>query len=255
PFIAMLAANMRHAGIVRIDHILGFLRQFWVPAGAPGRDGAYVSFPLETLLAITAIESERARCTIVGEDLGTVPEGLRERLARSNVLSYRVLWFEKDGESFRPPERYPPLSVSCLSSHDLPTFIGWRQGRDIQIDEATGRLGADSVAASLAERRREEQSLREAMQRTGLQAGDSDCDLMAAAHEFIAQSGSALVLVQADDLGEETEPLNVPGTDRERPNWRRRQSGTISDLPHRGPTSRVIAAIKRGRARAARSGG
>jgi glycogen operon protein len=224
PFIAMLTANMRHAGVLRIDHILGFSRQFWVPQGSPGKDGAYVNFPLDVLLAITAIESHRARCTIIGEDLGTVPEGLRERLGGSDILSYRVLWFEKDGESFRPPDRYPPLSVSCLSSHDLPTFVGWRRGRDIEIDRETGRLGAEQVAPRQEARRREEQSLREAIRLAGLAAGESDSDLMAAAHELLAQAPSALVLVQADDLGEETEPLNVPGTDRERPNWRQRRA-------------------------------
>jgi len=249
PFIAMLAANMRHAGMLRIDHILGFSRQFWVPQGSPGKDGAYVSFPLDALLAVTAIESRRARCTIVGEDLGTVPEGLRERLASSNILSYRVLWFEKDGDSFRPPDRYPPLSVSCLSSHDLPTFVGWRQGRDIEIDRETARLSAELVATRLEARRREEQSLRDVMRLADLPAGESDGDLMAAAHELLAQTPSALVFVQADDLGEETEPLNVPGTDRERPNWRRRQSGAIADLPHRDLTRRVLAAVKRGRKR------
>ncbi len=249
PFIAMLTANMRHAGMLRIDHILGFSRQFWVPQGSPGKDGAYVSFPLDVLLAITAIESGRARCTIIGEDLGTVPEGLRERLASSDILSYRVLWFEKDGESFRPPNRYPPLSVSCLSSHDLPTFFGWRQGRDIEIDHETGRLAPEAVAMRLEGRRREEQSLRDVMRLADLPAGESDGDLMAAAHELLAQTPSALVFVQADDLCEETEPLNVPGTDRERPNWRRRQSRAIADLPRRDLTHRVLAAVKRGRKR------
>jgi glycogen operon protein len=247
PFIAMLAANMRHAGMLRIDHILGYSRQFWVPQGSPGKDGAYVNFPLDVLLAITAIESRRACCTIIGEDLGTVPEGLRERLAASDILSYRVLWFEKDGDSFRPPDRYPPLSVSCLSSHDLPTFVGWRRGRDIEIDRATGRLSADLVAIRRESRRREEQSLRDAIRLAGLPAGENDDDLMTAAHELLAQTPSALVLVQADDLGEETEPLNVPGTDRERPNWRRRHGGTIADLPRREVTARVVAAVKRGR--------
>jgi glycogen operon protein len=243
----MLAANMRHARVLRIDHVLGFARQFWVPAGAAGSDGAYVGFPLETLIAITAIESHLARCTIIGEDLGTVPEGLRRRLAAANILSYRVLWFEKDGEAFRPPDRYPRLSVSCLSSHDLPTFGGWRQGRDIEIDRETGRIKPEEVAARVAERRREERSLRETMQQADLQPGESDEEMMAAAHELLAQTPSALLLVQADDLLGETEPLNVPGTDCERPNWRRRQNGRIEDLPARDLTGRVIAAVKRGR--------
>ena len=247
PFIAVLAANVRHAGVLRVDHILGYARQFWVPEGAAGKDGAYVDFPLDVLLALTAIESRRARCTIIGEDLGTVPDGLRESMANSSILSYRVLWFEKDGERFRSPSHYSPLSVSCLSSHDLPTFVGWRRGRDIEIQRETGKLRPEEVAASLEARRREEQSLTETMQQEGLQVGGGDADLMAAAHELIARTPSAVVFVQADDLFGETEPLNVPGTDRERPNWRRRQKAPIETLAHRDLSRRVVAAVKRGR--------
>jgi glycogen operon protein len=247
PFIDVLAANMRHAGILRIDHILGYARQFWVPAGAPGGDGAYVEFPLDVLIAITAIESRRARCTVIGEDLGTVPDGLRDRLADARILSYRVLWFERDGETFRSPDRYPPLSASCVSSHDLPTFIGWRHGRDIHIERETGKLEAEAVAPRLARRRGEEQRLREAMERAQLQPGESDVDLMTAAHELIARTPSLLAFVQADDLFEEQEPINVPGTDRERRNWRRRHNGPIEAMPARDVARRVVAAVKRGR--------
>ena len=250
PLRAMLAANLRHAGVLRIDHILGFMRQFWVPAGAPGKDGAYVDFPLDTLIAIAAIESRRARCTIVGEDLGTVPDGLRQKLAGADILAYRVLWFEKDGDEFRMPERYPRLSVSCLSSHDLPTFMAWRRGRDIELDREMGRLKPEEVEGRRAERQREEQALRTAIERAGISAGQGDRGLMAAAHEFMAQAPSAVALIQADDLWEETEPLNLPGTDRERPNWRRRQSGSIEDLPDREAARQVVAAVRRGRSNA-----
>ncbi len=97
PMQAILAANMRSAAALRIDHILGFARQFWVPRGAEGKDGAYVRFPMDALIALTAIESQRNTCLIVGEDLGTVPDGLRQALHEANILSYRVLWFERDG--------------------------------------------------------------------------------------------------------------------------------------------------------------
>ncbi|HEX6094156.1 MAG TPA: 4-alpha-glucanotransferase, partial [Dongiaceae bacterium] len=247
PFIAILRANLRHAGLLRIDHILGYMRQFWVPDGAAGKDGAYVTFPLEELIAVTAIESHRARCTIIGEDLGTVPPGLRERLAHANILSYRVLWWERDGDSFLPPENYPPLSVSCLSSHDLPTFTGWRQRRDIEIRREVGQLDDASAAASKAARSKEEAALREALARQDISAGDSDAELLTAAHELLAETRSALVLVQADDLLAETEPLNVPGTDRERPNWRRRLSAPVCELASRPLAKQVAAAVKRGR--------
>jgi glycogen debranching enzyme GlgX/4-alpha-glucanotransferase len=247
PFRAILAANMRHAGMLRIDHILGFTRQFWIPQGATGRDGAYVEFPLDTFIAITAIESRRAKCTIVGEDLGTVPEGLRQRLAAASILSCRVLWFEKHGAEFCTPEHYPALSVSSLSSHDLPTFVGWTQGRDIDIDRQTGRLDARGAETRLAEREREAQHLRDALQSAGLQGGDNVLDLMADAHAFTARAPSALMTIQADDLWEETEPLNVPGTDGERANWRRRQRGAIDDLPGRELAQKVLAAVQKER--------
>ena len=247
PFIAMLRANMRHAGLLRIDHILGYMRQFWVPDGAAGKDGAYVTFPLEELIAVTAIESHRARCTIIGEDLGTVPPGLRERLAQANILSYRVLWWERDGDSFLPPENYPPLSVSCLSSHDLPTFAGWRQGRDIEIRREVGQLDDAAAVASTAARSKEEAALRQALAQQDIAAGDSDAELLTAAHELLAETRSALVLVQADDLLAETEPLNVPGTDKERPNWRRRLSAPVGELAGRPLAKQIAAAVKRGR--------
>jgi glycogen debranching enzyme GlgX/4-alpha-glucanotransferase len=239
PVISVLAANMRHAGVLRIDHILGFTRQFWVPNGASGGEGAYVSFPLETLIAITAIESHRARCMVIGEDLGTVPAGLRERLAAARILSYRVLWFEKDGETFRQPETYPPLSATCISSHDLPTFIGRRHGRDIEIECELHHLAPEEVEARIALRQREELCLRAALQKSGHQAGDSDPDLMVGAHGFIARAPSTLVFVQADDLFAEREPLNMPGTDNDRPNWRRRQGGTVRSLSDRELSMRI----------------
>jgi len=245
PFATILESNMRHAGMLRIDHILGFMRQFWVPQGAAGREGAYVEFPLDAFVAITAIASRRATCTIVGEDLGTVPDGLRQRLAAARILSCRVLWFEKDGDEFRAPENYPALAVSCLSSHDLPTFVGWMRGRDVEIDRETGRLDAPGAEARLTERGREMQHLRDAIRKAGASEGGGD--LMADAHAFVARAPSVLMTVQADDLWQETEPLNVPGTDRERPNWRRRQRGPIEDLATDDVARRVLAAVERER--------
>ena len=123
PMRRVISANMRHAAALRIDHVLGFARQFWVPRGAEGKDGAYVRFPLDALIAITAIESHRHQCLVVGEDLGTVPEGLRDKLFNARIFSYRVLWFEREGLGFKPPGAYPPQALACLTSHDLPTVF------------------------------------------------------------------------------------------------------------------------------------
>jgi glycogen operon protein len=217
---------MHHAGALRIDHVLGVMRQFWVPDGAPGSLGAYVTFPDEALIATMAIESHRARCLIVGEDLGTVPEGLRARLAAAKLLSYKLLWFERDGATFRSPRAYPHLSACCLSSHDLPTFMGWRR------------------AAAPAE----VDALRDAITAEGIDPGsDDNAGMMVATHAMVASAPSALMLVQVDDLFEEAEPLNVPGTDRERPNWRRRLPEPVETLADRPVAAAVIAAVGRAR--------
>lgn len=243
PMRRVISANMRHAAALRIDHVLGFQRQFWVPRGAEGKDGAYVRFPLDQLVAVTALESRRQRCLVVGEDLGTVPEGLRDSLAAAAIFSYRVLWFEREGSGFRPAETYPRQAVACLASHDLPTFAGWRAGRDIEISRALGQIDDDAVPLRKAERARETALLD---QRTS-PAEAGDCAASVAAHGFLARSPSQVMLVQADDLAGETDPLNVPGTDREWPNWRRRVSVTVEQLADTPLARAILARVKQER--------
>src|SRR5262249_16240782 len=123
-FIELIRANMRHAGALRIDHVMGLQRLWWVPAGKQPADGAYVTYPMKDLIGILALESHRRRCLVIGEDLGTVPEGFREHMAEANILSYRVLFFEQDGASgeFLPPANYPRSAIAVAGSHDLPTL-------------------------------------------------------------------------------------------------------------------------------------
>jgi malto-oligosyltrehalose trehalohydrolase/4-alpha-glucanotransferase len=134
-FIDLIRANMRHAGGLRIDHVMGLQHLYWVPAGQPPSEGAYVRYPMEDLLGILALESQRHHCLVVGEDLGTVPEGFRERMAAANILSYRVLFFEQDATTgdYSPPGNYPRLALAVVGSHDLPTLHGWWQGRDLDL--------------------------------------------------------------------------------------------------------------------------
>jgi glycogen operon protein len=229
PIRTILRSNMRHAGMLRIDHVLGLQRQFWVPLGAEGKDGAYVSFPLDDLLAVVAEESRAQRCMVVGEDLGTVSEDLRGRLAAARLFSYKVLWFERDGEKFRSAESYPYLSVSCLGSHDLPTFEAWQRAAHLTLDQRLGRsLDVD------ADRRAYESDRQQLAKLLGTEG-----DMTIAVHDFLARGGSALALVQVDDLLQEVDQLNVPGTDRQYPNWRRRHSRAIGDVA-RSPVAHVI---------------
>ena len=222
----LLAANMRHAGALRIDHVMGLARLFWVPDGATATDGAYVDYPLALQLSVLAQQSASARCIVVGEDLGTVPDGFRDRLAAADVLSYRVLWFEREGAGFLPPGGYPPRAVACVSTHDLPTIAGWWRGADVDEKEALGLLAADAAAAARSDRQAERGMLATALDRAGIARVDPaaapDAALAAAIHGFIGAAPSALAVAQADDLAGATTALNLPATDQARPNWRRR---------------------------------
>ena len=243
PMRRVIAANMRHAAALRIDHVLGLARQFWVPRGAEGRFGAYVRFPLDALIAVTALESQRHQCLVVGEDLGTVPDGLRERLAAARIFSYRVLWFEREGEGFRPAEAYPRHALACLASHDLPTFMGWRAGRDIDIARAICQIDDAEAERRRAGRAGEKRLL----DRRTQFAGDDDRGADAATHRFVAATPSQIMLVQADDLAGETDPLNVPGTDREWPNWRRRVHVPVEELAEGALAQGILQAVKQER--------
>lgn len=231
----VLGANMRHAGALRIDHVMGLARLFWVPDGASGADGAYVAYPCDDLLGELALESQRARCLIVGEDLGTVPDGFRATLAAADVLSYRVLWFEREDAGFIPPQRYPARAVACVSTHDLPTLAGWQTGADIAERAA---LGGIDEAAVRAERAREIAALTDAI------GGPPDAP---AVHGFLAVSPCALVLAQLDDLAGETAALNLPGTDRERPNWRRKLATPVSALLETTEARAILDRLRPGR--------
>jgi glycogen operon protein len=249
----LYAANMRHAGALRIDHVMGLARQFWVPDGAEGADGAYVAYPLEALLGELALESERARCVIVGEDLGTVPPGLRERLAKAAVLSYRVLAFERDGEAFRRPAAYPALALACAATHDLPTLAGWWAGADIDERLSLALMTVAEADAARAERDADRRRLLAALTAEGLTPAGAEPpaaltpEIAAAIHAFIAASPSLIALAQVEDLAGETTAVNLPGTNRERPNWRRRIAAPLDEIVSRPAAQAILAAMRAAR--------
>ena len=233
-FRALLGANMRHAGMLRIDHVMGLARLFWVPDGASATEGAYVGYPRDALLAELALESARARCMVVGEDLGTVPEGFREALGDSGVLSYRVLWFEREGAGFKPPASYPAGAVACVATHDLPTLAGWWSGADIDEQASLGLIGTAETAHRA---RAEEKATLVAWLVAGgflasapAEDGPLQPVLAAAIHAAVAATPSLLAFAQLEDLAGETEAVNLPGTDRERLNWRRRLAEPVETL-------------------------
>ncbi|WP_395696669.1 glycogen debranching protein GlgX [Methylocella sp.] len=248
----LIAANMAYAGVLRIDHVLGLRRLFLVPSGADGRDGAYLNQPFEALVGQVAIESGRARAAVVGEDLGTVPEGLRDALSAANFLSYRVMRFERRGDGgFIAPSGYPALSAACVATHDLPPLAGWWSGADLDEAAALGLL--DDGAGARAEREAEKQALGAALAEdqefAAAMAPDAALGAAEAAaiHGFVARSKAALMLAQTDDLTLETAPVNLPGTDRERPNWRRKIMTPVETMFALPSTQAILGAIRRWR--------
>jgi 4-alpha-glucanotransferase len=232
-FIDLVRANMRHAGGLRIDHVMALQQLYWVPRGATAADGAFVRYPREDLIGILALESHRNHCLVVGEDLGTVPAGFRERMAQARILSYRVLFFEKEERGFVPPNRYPALSLAVAGSHDLPTLSAWLTASDLAL-KAKLKLFPSAKLKEEAQRERfsDRQKLLAAFKAFGLGSDSAmPMDQFAnAAHVFLASSASAITMVQIDDITQETTPVNVPATSTEHPNWRRRLSMTLEEI-------------------------
>jgi 4-alpha-glucanotransferase len=232
-FIDLLRANMRHAGGLRIDHVMALQQLYWVPQGSTAAQGAYIRYPLEDLVGILTLESYRNKCLIVGEDLGTVPEGFRERMTEAQVFSYRVLFFEQTDAGFIGPNRYPFLSLAVAGSHDLPTLSAWIDGSDLELKQKlrlfpTKKHLTDAKQARYDDRQR----LLLAFKKLGISVSSqmSTEQFADAAHTFLARSASAITMVQIDDITQETAPVNVPTTSTEHPNWRRKLSKSIEDI-------------------------
>jgi 4-alpha-glucanotransferase len=205
PFIETIRASLRRGGGLRIDHVMGLFRLFWIPHGLPPAEGAYIRYPADDLLAIVALESQRARATVVGEDLGTVEEGVREKLAEHGILSYRVAWFEE-----RPPAQYPELAMAAVATHDLPTIAGLWTRADVRELVRLG-LVKDETALDFTRAR--------LSQLAGLGDEAAVADVIEAVHARLAEAPSLLVTATLDDALAAPERPNVPGTSFERPNW------------------------------------
>jgi len=255
-FIAALRANMRNAGALRIDHAMGLRRMFWIPVGERPASGAYVRYPHEDLLGILALESHRNRCLVIGEDLGTVPEGFRERMAAAGALSYRVIYFEKEGDRFKRPADYPGLSLACASTHDLPTLVGFWEGRDLMLRKQLGLYPSEE--ARLEEHRartRDRRLLLEALAAEDLLPASVDPErpeetamtreLIHAVHAYLARTPTCLLMVQFDDLLGEADQINLPGTVSERPNWRRKLSCELEELGADATVRALAEALRR----------
>ncbi len=229
PFIATIRQGLRHAWGLRIDHVMGLFRLFWCPHGRGARFGAYVRYPAQDLLGILALESQRAGAVVVGEDLGTVENGVREALARHNVLSYRLGVFE----SIRP-ERYPKLAMAALTTHDLATVAGVWTGQDERDQEAFGLVPHAEGA----------EEMRERLAQVGRVKREAPVEeVLVKVHAALAEAPSALLCATYEDLTASTDRPNLPGTTRERPNWSIAQATPLEELEAHPVASRVARAL------------
>lgn len=223
PFLSTVRAAMRHAGGVRIDHIMGLQRLWLVPDGASSADGAYLDYPLDDFLHLLALESHRHGAVVIGEDLGTVPRGFRRRLAQAGIAGMDVMWFERNRGSFRAPTRWRRDAVSMTTTHDLPTVAGWWRGSDIDVRSALGLSTAGEAEQRPSDRRRLWQAFVAAGAAEGpAPAPDDPAPAVDAALGFVASSPAPLMLAPLEDLLGLADQPNLPGTIDEHPNWRRR---------------------------------
>ena len=260
-FIDTLRANLPPGGMLRMDHVMGLFRLLWIPKGVGAAQGAYVTYPARELLAILALESVRRRALIIGEDLGTVPPRIRRELGKSGVLSYRVFYFERDGNChFLAPEAYPARAMATVTTHDLPTLAGFWRGHDLALKRTLNLYPEASLAeADAAAREVDRRVLLEDLRRRGVLGEVTACDsedgescpreLGEAVLDYLAQSQAALMEVRLEEVFGVTEQQNLPGTRQEHPNWRVKLPLTLDQMEQSAEPARLAARLNKARGR------
>jgi 4-alpha-glucanotransferase len=250
-FGLLMQENMRHFGALRIDHVMALYRLWWVPRGMTASEGGYVHYPVNELFEAVARASHATGCMVIGENLGTVPGEVDRAMADSNIYGYKVLFFERNADlGFTAPGEWRHDSLASVSTHDLPSLRAWWEGADIDLRARLGMYPADlDLAALAAERQRDRERLIEAMAEARVRprwpVDHFEPAFAAAVHAFVASTASGLFAVQAEDLLGMVEPINVPGTSSEYPNWRRKLVADLDELLH-GEAARPIVAAMRG---------
>jgi len=244
-FREIVAANMPHVGAIRIDHAFQLKRLFLIPGGLPATLGAYVEYPFEAMLAVLRLESHRAKCMVIAEDLGTRPDGFSEAIMRSGILGYCLLPFEREADgSFKSPRGYPRHAVAGLNTHDLPTFAGWCRGLDIDLRECFGLYSRAQADAQRTDRRIEIAALGARLNEEGINGSHEDGPALLGAIRFLARTRASLATIQFEDALDEVQQINLPGPTAGHPNWRRRLSSMVETLTRRGgPLARIAVAI------------
>jgi len=241
PLVKALRSCMRHAGALRIDHVLGYMRQYWVAPGKKADDGIYISFPFEDMLRIIALESRRANCVVIGEDLGTTPDGFGQIMAAAGLLSYRVLFFERwENGLFKRPESYPEQAMVTVSTHDLPTFAGWWSGTDCKWRSRLNLYPADGDAREdVKSRKQDKKCLFAALEDMNLinsksvsssKATKINNKLAIAVQQFLAMTPGRIQLIPLEDALRIKQQVNIPGTINEHPNWLQRLPFDLDEI-------------------------
>jgi 4-alpha-glucanotransferase len=250
-FVRLIRNNMRYYGALRLDHVMSLFRLWWVAAGNSPTEGAYVHYPLGQLLTVLTLESARAACLVVGEDLGVVPDEMRIAMPEYGLYHYKVLLFEKDGARFRRPDEFVRRALGTVTTHDMPTLRSYWEGLDIQLRQRLNLYPTVDIQKEvMQERDRDKVALLNALRDQGLQpdfpAAPSEPftpELARALHVYLARSPTVLVALQIEDLLGMVDPVNVPGTDREYPNWQRKLSADIEDMVGRTDFDETFAAV------------
>ncbi|MCW8092074.1 4-alpha-glucanotransferase [Alteromonas sp. ASW11-130] len=241
PIIDLFSSNMASSGALRIDHVMALLRLWWVVKGDNAKDGGYVYYPVDDLLGILALESHRNQSLVIGEDLGTVPDEIRTKLAENGVYSYRVFFFEQaeDG-GFFSPSHYPVQSMSTLTTHDMPTLIGYWHCLDLELGKELGLYPTQEILQKLYQDRHDnKQAILDSLHgHNSIDASvgrDVNFTGMTEALNFgiqvhMAKGSSALLSLQLEDWLQMDKPVNIPGTFKEYPNWRRKLTQTVEDI-------------------------
>ncbi len=246
-FIDMLRHALRHAGGVRIDHVMGLARLWVIPQGFSSAEGAYLKLPVDDLMRLVALESQRHRAVILGEDLGTLPFGFDEKLNAAGIAGLRVLWFEREGQTFKPPAHWTRTAVAMTTTHDLPTVAGWWRSEDIAWRERLDMAG-DDEAVRAADRAALWAAFRESGATEAAQPAVADGAAAAdAACAHLGRAGSLLALLPIEDALGATEQPNLPGTTDQHPNWRRRLPADAETLFGRPDVAARLATLQAGR--------
>jgi 4-alpha-glucanotransferase len=246
--IACIRHIAEHAGAMRIDHVMGLHRLYWIPDGVARGDGLYVHYPAEELHAILALESSRSGAAIVGEDLGTVPRYVRPAMARHGIHRAYVAQYELSEE--HGLDRVPPNALAAVNTHDMPTFAAFWSGADIDVQVSLGVTSSEAAERELARRDRIRRPLVRFLREHGhlARAGAADASsVLRGCLDYLASGPAAIVVANLEDLWLEPRPQNVPGTSWEHPNWRRRARLGLEEIARSGEVRKVLNAIERAR--------